>query len=445
MTARIGDAVAVLGAGMGGLAAAAALAPFFERVVLIERDSLPDGAAHRDGTPQARHLHALLAGGERALNELLPGFTEHLRAAGAVPYRVGFDVRIERPGFDPFPRRDLGWLAHGMSRPLVESVLRQLVQVLPNVEMRFQCRATELLADAGRVRGVAFDTAAGPRQTMDAALVVDATGRGVPTLDLLAAQGEPLPADTAIEVNLRYATAVFTIPEACSADWLGVMHLPRTPQETHGAILLPIERQRWIISLGTRFEDPPTEREGFMAFIRGLRTPTLHDALCDAEMLGGVRQFAFPASVWRHFERLDRFPGGLIPLGDAVCRFNPIYGQGMSVAAQEARLLSRLLALVDEADVASGALAQRFFAEAQALIETPWAMAAVPDLAYPDTRGERPPDLAATLQFSQALTRLAAKDPDVHKLTIEVQHLLRPNTAYREPALAQRVMQEMTS
>ncbi|MEJ8813988.1 hypothetical protein WKW77_23080 [Variovorax ureilyticus] len=446
MTTRLGDTAAVLGAGVGGLAAAAALAPFFDRVVVLERDVLPDGVAHRDGTPQSRHVHALLAGGEGALNELLPGFTGDLRAAGAVPLRVGLDVQYERPGFDPFPRRDLGWVSHAMSRPLMESVLRQRVRGLPNVELRSRCRVNALVARDGRVRTVSFEAAGAPPQILDAALIVDATGRAVPTLDLLATLGEPLPEETSIGVDIHYASAVFAMPQSCSDDWLGVFHFPNAPHETRGALLLPMEHRQWIVTLGTRFDDkPPNERAGFMRFLRELRRPTLHEALCDAELSGEIRQWAFPASVRRHFERLGRFPGSLIPLADAICRFNPIYGQGMSVASQEALLLSQLLAKAQEADLADGTLAQRFFAGAQGVIETPWAMAAVPDLVYPATRGERPVNFAATLQFAQALTRLAAKDPDVHKLTIQVQHLLKPNTVYREPALVQRVLQEMSS
>jgi hypothetical protein len=151
--------------------------------------------------------------------------------------------------------------------------------------------------------------------------------------------------------------------------------------------------------------------------------------------------------VRRHFERLDVFPRGLLPIGDAICRFNPVYGQGMSVAALEACLLQRLLQrlagdrLGGDSDPIAG-LAPTFFAEIQTLIETPWSVAIL-DFVFPDTRGQRPADFETTLKFGIALTRLAAEDPDVHKLTVEVQHLLRPRSVYRDPALVQRVLAKM--
>ena len=141
----------------------------------------------------------------------------------------------------------------------------------------------------------------------------------------------------------------------------------------------------------------------------------------------------------RHFERLDVFPRGLLPIGDAICRFNPVYGQGMSVAALEACLLQRLLE--GDSNPIAG-LAPAFFAEVQTLIETPWSVAIL-DFVFPDTRGQRPADFETTLKFGIALTRLAAEDPDVHKLTVEVQHLLRTRSVYRDPALVQRVLAKM--
>jgi 2-polyprenyl-6-methoxyphenol hydroxylase-like FAD-dependent oxidoreductase len=146
--------------------------------------------------------------------------------------------------------------------------------------------------------------------------------------------------------------------------------------------------------------------------------------------------------VRRHFERLDVFPRGLLPIGDAICRFNPVYGQGMSVAALEACLLQRLLERPGEDSDPIAGLAPSFFAEVQALIETPWSVATL-DFVFPDTRGQRPADFETTLKFGIALTRLAAEDPAVHKLTAEVQNLLRPRSVYRDPALVQRVLAKM--
>jgi hypothetical protein len=148
-------------------------------------------------------------------------------------------------------------------------------------------------------------------------------------------------------------------------------------------------------------------------------------------------------SVWRRFERLETFPRGLLPFGDAICRFNPVYGQGMSVAAQEAILLRQLLgSQAREGDPLAG-LAPAFLAEACVLIETPWALSAVPDFAFPETQGQRPPDFDRMLKFGRALNRLAASDPAVHKKVLEVQHLLKPRSVLRDLDLVQRVQAVM--
>jgi 2-polyprenyl-6-methoxyphenol hydroxylase-like FAD-dependent oxidoreductase len=129
----VGKQAVVVGAGMSGLTTARALADYFEQVVVLERDALPPDTIHRAGTPQSRHVHALLAGGQRALHELFPGFEQDLAHAGAVPLRVALDVRTEMPGYDPFPQRDLGWLVYSMSRPLIELTVRQRVQRYANI------------------------------------------------------------------------------------------------------------------------------------------------------------------------------------------------------------------------------------------------------------------------------------------------------------------------
>jgi 2-polyprenyl-6-methoxyphenol hydroxylase-like FAD-dependent oxidoreductase len=180
-----------------------------------------------------------------------------------------------------------------------------------------------------------------------------------------------------------------------------------------------------------------------MAYVQSLRTPTVYNAIKDAKRLGDIVRFRFPESVYCHYERLETFPRGVLPLGDSICRFNPVHGQGMSVAAQEARALGQLLAArAHETDPLAG-LAPAFFAEVSKLIATPWAAAAIPDFVHPDTRGERPANFEQTLKFGIALAKLAARDQAVHKLTAEVQHLLKPRSVYQDSELMQRVLAVM--
>jgi 2-polyprenyl-6-methoxyphenol hydroxylase-like FAD-dependent oxidoreductase len=438
----VGKKAVVIGAGMGGLTAAGALADFFDQVIVLERDTLPSEPVHRAGTPQGRHVHGLLLSGQRALSELFTGFEQDLAQAGAVPLRVGFDVRMERPGYDPFPQRDLGFLSYAVSRPTIEYVVRRRVEGRENITLRHHCRVEKLLASPNgeMVSGVRFENDNGASETIATDFVVDASGTGALTLDLLQSTGRPLPEETTIGIDLGYATCVFAIPDDASTDWKGVMTFGQAPHDSRGGLMLPLEGNRWMATIGGRHGDvPPGDAEGFLTYARALRTPTISNAISQAKRLNGVARYGFPESVRRHFERLDAFPRGLLPIGDAICRFNPVYGQGMSVAALEACLLQRLLERLGGDSNPIAGLAPTFFAEVQTLIETPWSVAIL-DFVFPDTRGQRPADFETTLKFGIALTRLAAEDPAVHKLTAEVQNLLRPRSAYRDPALVQRLL-----
>jgi hypothetical protein len=202
--------------------------------------------------------------------------------------------------------------------------------------------------------------------------------------------------------------------------------------------MMPVENNRWMLALAGRNSDwPPGDQEGFMAFARSLRMPTVCNAIKGAKRLGQISRFGFVDSSWRHFERLEMMPRGLIPIGDVICRFNPIYGPGMTVAVQEASLLHRLLRTSTASDPLAQ-LSKSLLSEAALLVGDAWAMSAVPDLIYPQTRRERPDDFDRVLGFASALTRVAAGDAAVHKLMFEVQRLLKPRSVYRDPSLVER-------
>ena len=436
---------AVIGAGMGGLAAAKAIAPHFEKVIVFDRDALPAAPAPRLGTPQARHTHVLLAGGCRALERLFPGVELDFIAAGAVRVRLRRDARYEVPGFDPFPQRDLGFDQFLLSRPALELVCRRRVEREPNIEFRSRTRVTALIAspDNSSAAGVRFEDTRGTLGSVAADLVVDASGRASPTLGFLEAIGSSKPPAIEIGIDQAYATAVFETPDDAPTDWVGVLHQPTPPGSSRLGLVMPMEGRRWSVSLCVNHgEAAPGDIEGFMAFAKSLRMPTIYNAIRSAKRVGDIARFGMPSSVRRAFDKLDRFPRGLVPLGDSVCRFPPTQGQGMSVAAQEANVLASVLESRRRLGDPLGGLAESFFDEIQPLLETPWAVA-MADLVYPQTRGERPPDLEKRLQFTRALMRLAAEDAETDRILSEVRALLRPWSALREPELASRVMAMM--
>jgi 2-polyprenyl-6-methoxyphenol hydroxylase-like FAD-dependent oxidoreductase len=442
MAIQTGKRAIVIGAGIGGMLFARVLADYFEDVRVLERDSLPDGDESRNGVPQGRHVHALLAGGCRAMNALLPGLVDDFKAAGAVELVAGLSMRVETPGYDPFPQRDLGFTSYGLSRPLLELCVRRRVRAIANISWEQNSVVERLLHDAGAVTGVALRDG----RRLPADFVIDASRRGELTLKAFDEMGYARPRETTIGVDLRYVTALFEIPENASYGWkMLVTHPEPPPGSVKGALASTIEGNRLICGLAWRGEEKaPVDRESFIDFTLKLRTQTCYHAIKDATMIGNVASFLFRESNHRHFSELEPLPKGLLPVADAICCFNPVHGQGMSVAALEAEAFRELL---ESGDGDFHDLSLSFLRRTDQIIEAPWNMAAAPDLAYPDTRGDRPPNLMQLLMFGAAFMELAARDANAHKLMMEIRSLLKPYSALMSDAAlmqgVQTVMAEM--
>ena len=442
MSGLLGQRAVVVGAGIGGLSMAGALAKSFEQVEVFDRDQLSAAAASRSGTPQDRHPHGLLAGGVRALGEIFPGFENDLARAGAVPVRVARDIQFERPDVGPLPKRDFGLLLPCASRPLIELALRRRAEAAANIVLRPKCRVTGIVptTSGAAVDGIRFDAGSGRSEILAADLVVDASGRGALTSTLLDALGWERPAETEVGVDLSYATAVVAIPPNATPDWKLVLTQPDPPFLALHAVLAPMEGDRWIIAIADHHATArPETWDAFLDVSRSLATPTVYNALRYVRPPDGIRHYRFPVSTWKHFERLPRLPRGVLPVADALCRFNPIHGQGMSSAGKQACLLQDVLyrAVADPDPVA--ALQTRFMAKVASVLETPWTMSTSADLAFPATRGERPDNFAEAQQFEAVLFHAAVADPVVHSAVVEVAQLLQPQSRLQDPQIMRRI------
>jgi 2-polyprenyl-6-methoxyphenol hydroxylase-like FAD-dependent oxidoreductase len=442
MSSFLGRRAIVIGAGIGGLSIAGALANSFEQVEVLERDRLAGALASRTGTPQDRHPHALLAGGLQALEEVFPGFSGELARASAVPVRVAREVQFELPKLGVMPKRDFAISLLCASRPLIELVLRHRAEMLPNIMFRSHCRAVEILPAETRdaVRGLRIDIESGRSEMTTADLVLDASGRGALTLALLDTLDWQRPEATEIGVDISYASAVVDIPSDAPSEWKLALTFPDPPHMALNAVLLPIEGNRWMVLVADRGATTwPETWENFLGACRSLITPTIYNALRPAKPPDGIRHYGFPASLWRHLEGLPRLPRGLLPVANALCRFNSVYGQGMSVAAQEARLLQHVLSRAGSEPDPIAALQAGFMAEVASVLETPWGMSTGPDLAFPSTRGSRPENFEEAQQFQAALFRAAVVDPVVHRALTEVAQLLQSQSLLREPDITRRI------
>jgi 2-polyprenyl-6-methoxyphenol hydroxylase-like FAD-dependent oxidoreductase len=442
MSSLVGRRAVVIGAGLGGLSMAGILARYFDRVDVLERDHLPESVLSRAGTPQDRHPHGLLSGGLEALGEMFPGFQSDLANAGAIPVRLAQDLRHERRDVGLLPMRDLGMSILCASRPLIETELRRRVAAVGKVTLRSACRVTRIVASPldGAVSGVEFISESGRSEFVDADLVVDSSGRATPTLALLHALSWELPKVTEVGVDITYATAVVKKPADAPSDWKLVITLPDPPAVSLNAVLLPAEDDRWMITVVDYGQKPRLETwSSCLGAMKQLVTPTLYNALRDIAPPENLWHYGFPASVWRHFERLQRLPRGLLPVADSICRFNPVYGQGMSVAAKQARLLQTILeTAITKADPLAAVQAD-FMAQLESVVQTPWSLSTSADLSFPATRGDRPDNFEESRQFEAALFRAAVVDPVVHKAMMEVIQLLQPGSLLQEPHIMQRI------
>ena len=340
------------------------------------------------------------------------------------------------------PKRDFGISVLCATRPLIELVLRRRAEAVANITLRPASRVTGIVPTLGGagVRGVQFVNGSGPSETLDTDLVVVASGRGAPTLTLLDDLGWDRPQMTEIGVDISYATAVVEIPPAATADWKLLQTLPDPPHVALHAIIVPTEDGRWITAIADHNATAWIETwDAFLKASRSLITPTVHNALRYAQPPEGIRHYRFPVSTWKHFERLPRLPRGVLPVADALCRFNPIHGQGMSSAAKQARLLQIVLprTVADPDPIA--AVQAGFMAEVASVLETPWTMSTSADLAFPQTRGERPDDFAEAQRFEATLFRAAVADPVVHRTMIEVAQLLQSHHRLQEPDMMRRI------
>jgi len=441
MSNIFGRRAVVIGAGFSGLPAAAVLAKYFEQVVIVERDRFEDHPISRPGTPHDRHPHLLLAGGLTALDEICPGYSNDLSDAGAVPVELWQDVHFERADVGVLPKRDFGTSVLLASRPLFEFVLRRKVLTIGNIEVRTQCRVTSVLSFNGTVRGVRLETDARAVETLDADLVVDASGRARPILELLDELDYERPSVTEVGPDITYSTAVVKIsPHLMPDDAKIVRTFPDLPASNLNAAVGSIEGGKWLAFIATPIDVPrPSTWAAYLDTLRQLITPTLFNILRQIEPPKVIEHFGFPTSVWRHFEKMPRLPRGIIPIGDSICRFNPTHGQGMSVAAQEARLLQDVLAsAATEPDPLGGAQAE-FMARLEPILRTPWDMSTNVDLAYPKTRGQRPDNFEDMLKFDAALFRAVVADPVVQRAVADVAQLLQPGSILQEPDIKQRI------
>ena len=425
---RGGQAV-VIGASIAGLLASRVLVDRFDRVILIEKDELPNTATPRQGTPQARHIHVLHRAGQVVIEDFLPGYGSDLLNAGAVEVDMASDFEVYQSG---------DFIAHGpseiiqfsASRPMFEYVARKHVTAFDGIRLREKCHFVEYTTDEhDTVTGVRYRED-GSESVLSADLVVDATGRTSRTPRWLESQGYDAPEVEEVSIDLQYATVEVARPPG---DASTLLVLPDAPRK-RGAAVFPVEHDRWLLTLaGMHGDHPPPDLEGFRAFAASLPIPDVNSRLED-DPLGNIREYPYPSSIRRRYQAVDQFPRGLVVMGDAIASFNPIYGQGMSVAALQALALHRSLVSSRSPEVAHD-----FFPRAARIIDDAWAIAVGSDFQFGETSGPKPRGTSITNRYVSRLVRKSHTDGKLADAFNRVVIMEKPPSSLFHPHIMWRV------
>jgi 2-polyprenyl-6-methoxyphenol hydroxylase-like FAD-dependent oxidoreductase len=430
----LGGTAIVIGASMAGLCAARVLADRFESVVVIDRDDLPRGPEPRRQVPQGRHPHLLLTAGARLLEGWLPGLLDELRASGAVDVDVCADFHwYQAGGCQQRPASALRGPA--MSRPLLEHTVRRRVAAFANVVIRDETAVDGLIADPSPARITGIRLADGA--TVGCDLVVDASGRAARSLVWLHEIGYDPPPTSVVEVDTRYVSRAFRRTDTPVRDWKAAAVIG-DPATRRLAMVLPMEDDQWIVAIaGINGESAPAEPDAMLAYARTLESPVIAEVMEASQPLSDPVTHRFPANQRRHVERMRRFPLGWVLIGDAVCSFNPIYGQGMTTAAQQARALGREL---DRAGAIDHSFTRRYFKAASRTVNTPWSIAVGGDFAYEDTKGKKPVGTDLLNRYVDRVIKAGQHDDEVVIRLNEALALVRSPNTLMAPTFMLRVL-----
>ncbi|ROO85669.1 flavin-dependent dehydrogenase [Actinocorallia herbida] len=433
VSGRCGEHAVVIGGSIAGLLAARVLSDGFAKVTVLDRDGFSGRDVPRKGVPQGHHTHGLLAKGREILEEFFPGFTDGLVKDGAVLCDAQNDCVWYNDGLRMRPApSDLQALAVG--RPMLENRLRVRVAALPNVEIRARHEVTGLLLGARGVGGVrVVPVGGGAEAEIEADLVVNASGRGNRGAVWLRELGYEPPAEERVDSGLVYVTREFRgHPGDAEVTAILCAHSTASPL---GGFAIRAEGDRWLITvLGMGADIPSTDPAEFTGFAARLPVPEIHRLASRLEPLGPPRLMRIPTSVRRRYERMRAFPDGYAVIGDALCQFNPSYGQGMTIAACEA------VALRDALRGGTAGLARRFFPAAAKVIDVPWDMAVGADLRFPHIEGARTPKVKLLNAYVARIHVAAQVDPVVGNAFLQVSNLVKPPQSLFAPRILARVL-----
>lgn len=427
----------VIGASTTGLAASAAAARHFDHVTNIDRDALPDQPQWRKGVPQSRHGHILLKGGQNVFNHYFPGLTTDMLQKGSVEVDMANDICWHHSGGWK-KRFDSGFTMQCQTKGFLEFYVRQRLAQVPNVGFVQNSKLEGYLSTDRRITGVRLEGGA----SLEADLVIDASGRNSETPSHLKGLGFGAPEIDELKVDVGYSTTMFK-PGDSVRDWKGML-IHSKPPSRRTASLLPTEGGNWIVTLiGWNGDHPPGDIDAYLEWTKGLPVPDLHQALRQATPLEPVYRWRFPSNLRRRYDRMASAPDGLVVIGDANTSLNPIYAQGMSHGAIGASILDTCLTEQRTA-VGTGlvaGLSRRFHTAYSHFLDECWFTSTVEDYGADASRSTGRLSARIASWYLKKVVEMAWHDEDVAREFINVMHMQKsPTTLMRASLLLRAFM-----
>ncbi|MDY7224782.1 hypothetical protein SYV04_00240 [Hyalangium sp. s54d21] len=398
------------------------MADHFTSVTIIERDQLPDAPGPRKGVPQSRQTHAILERGAQIIAGFFPGFWEEMLVEGSVPLDSGQDMAWFHHGAWK-ARLAGGPTTYGQSRTLLEfHVRRRLLKDCAHVRV-LRGDVAGLLHDATnqQITGVRVNGEDGNVAPLEAELVVDASGRGTRAPRWLEELGYGRPPMAQVRIDVCYASRIVEPPPG-ARDWKAMMVYGKAPHEKRMGFIFPIEGGRWNLTVAGYHGDHPTaDEEGFLEFARSVHHPDYFAAMQDARPISPIAMHKVPTDQRYYYERMARFPDGFITVGDAICSFNPLFGQGMTTASLGALTLSECLA--ERAPGQGKGLSRDFQKRTTRYNDAAWAQVTGEDFRFSETEGERPPMIKVLHWYTRQIMELCSVDASVQRRMLPVTHM----------------------
>lgn len=419
----------IIGASITGLLMAKVMSQFFKKVILLDRHSADSAGQASKGVPQGRHAHGLLVKGLDIIEDYFPEITKELINMGADYGDISSTARWFNNG--NFHHHSVaGFNSLNISRPILESTIRAKVKMITNVEFRLGCQVTSLLSgeDGCRITGVEYHTDSDEQsqEKLTAYMVVDASGRSSRSGNWLKKLGLSAAKKEEVKIKVSYTTCEFK-REPEHLPGLKSLSIAVTPPNRSGGVMLSQEGGRWMVTIGEYLNDRPLKNhQEFIEKVKAFPTQEIYNLICNAEPISKLQYYKVPSNLRRRYENLQHFPEGYLVAGDAICSFNPIYAQGMTVAAMESCALSSCLSQ-GETD-----LARRFFSNVSKILDVPWNIAVGNDLRFPEIEGKRTNKIKLVNWYMSKLHRAAHHDPIVSIAFLKVINLIeQPQSVMR--------------